>query len=118
MKVPSVPLPNLAEKTTVDHLEAFLRDPLKERPSSRMPNLGLSHDEARSIAVYLLRDQLTNPQVAKGEKARLPESNLNTTNTRQPALPGEHRQRKAQGNRKPATISRSTFPATAKAISP
>ena len=32
-KVPSVPLPNLAMKTTVDHLEAFLLDPLKERPN-------------------------------------------------------------------------------------
>jgi mono/diheme cytochrome c family protein len=72
MKVPSIPLPNLAEKTTVDHLEAFLLDPLKERPASRMPNLGLSKDEAHSIAVYLLRDQLANPQVTKGEKARLP----------------------------------------------
>lgn len=71
-KVPSVPLPNLAEKTTVDHLEAFLQDPLKERPASRMPNLGLSKSEAHAIAVYLLRDQLTNPQVAKGEPARLP----------------------------------------------
>ena len=44
-KVPSVPLPNLAEKTTVDHLQAFLQNPLKERPASRMPNLGLSRDE-------------------------------------------------------------------------
>jgi mono/diheme cytochrome c family protein len=71
-KVPSVPLPNLAEKTTVDHLEAFLQDPLKERPASRMPNLGLSKSEAHAIAIYLLRDQLTNPQVAKGEPAKLP----------------------------------------------
>ena len=71
MKVPSVPLPNLAEKTTVDHLQAFLENPLKERPASRMPNLGLSRDEAHAIAVYLLRDQLTNPQVASGETARV-----------------------------------------------
>lgn len=70
-KVPSVPLPNLAEKTTVDRLQAFLENPLKERPASRMPNLGLSRDEAHAIAVYLLRDQLTNPQVAQGEKARM-----------------------------------------------
>ena len=70
-KVPSVPLPNLAEKTTVDHLEAFLLNPLKERPASRMPNVGLGQAEAHAIAVYLLRDQLTNPQVAQGEKARL-----------------------------------------------
>ena len=70
-QVPSVPLPNLAEKTTVDRLEAFLLNPLKERPASRMPNLGLSRDEAHALAVYLLRDQLNNPQLAQGEKARL-----------------------------------------------
>jgi cytochrome c2 len=71
MKVPSVPFPNLAEKTTVDQLQAFLLDPLKQRPASRMPNLGLGRDEARAIAVYLLRDQLTNPQVAQGELAKI-----------------------------------------------
>ena len=70
-KVPSVPLPNLAEKTTVNHLQAFLENPLKERPAGRMPNLGLSHDEAHAIAVYLLGDQLTNPQVAQGENSRM-----------------------------------------------
>ena len=62
--VPSVPLPNLAIETTVDQLKAFLLDPLKVRPGSRMPNLGLSGDEARAVAVYLLRDQMSNPQVA------------------------------------------------------
>ncbi|HXE55722.1 MAG TPA: PA14 domain-containing protein, partial [Tepidisphaeraceae bacterium] len=70
MKVPSVPLPNLAEKTTVDALVAFLLNPLKERPASRMPNLGLSQDEAHAIAVYLLRDQLTNPLAASAPPAK------------------------------------------------
>jgi mono/diheme cytochrome c family protein len=70
-KVPSVALPNLAEKTTVDELEAFLTDPLKVRPASRMPNFGLNHDDARALAIYLLRDQLNNPQVAQGEVARI-----------------------------------------------
>ena len=71
MKLPSFPLPaNLAEKTTVNQLEAFLLDPLKERPSSRMPNFGLGREEANAIAVYLLRDQMNNPQVAGAPPAR------------------------------------------------
>lgn len=61
-KVPSVPLGDLASKTTVDALAAFLREPHKARPSGRMPSLYLSPQESRSLAVYLLRDQLDNPQ--------------------------------------------------------
>lgn len=53
----SVPLGNLAHKTTVPELANFLVDPLKIRPSGRMPSLGLTEGEATSIAVYLLRDQ-------------------------------------------------------------
>jgi mono/diheme cytochrome c family protein len=71
MAVASVPLPNLAEKTTVDQLVAFLLDPAKVRPGGRMPNLHLSRDEARAIAVYLLRDQLDNPQNASAGPARV-----------------------------------------------
>ena len=54
----SVPLGNLAMKTTVDQLAAFLLDPLKVRPGSRMPSSGLSKGEAYAIATYLLRDTL------------------------------------------------------------
>ena len=53
----SVPLGDLAKKTTVAELAAFLRDPLKTRPSGRMPSLKLTEAEATSIAIYLLRDQ-------------------------------------------------------------
>jgi len=60
-KLPSVPLGNLASKTTVEQLTRFLLDPHQARPSGRMPSLKLSTEEARSIAVYLLRDQLSNP---------------------------------------------------------
>jgi mono/diheme cytochrome c family protein len=60
--VPSFPLADLAEKTTVDQLIEFLLDPIKIRPDSRMPNFHLSRGEATSIAIYLLRDQLDNPQ--------------------------------------------------------
>ncbi|HEV8543326.1 MAG TPA: PA14 domain-containing protein, partial [Verrucomicrobiae bacterium] len=47
----------LARKTTVDQLAKFLMDPLKIRPSGRMPSLNLTGAEATSIAVYLLRGQ-------------------------------------------------------------
>lgn len=70
-KVPSVPLPDLARKTTVDRLEAFLLNPLKERPGSRMPQVGLTPDEARAIAVYLVRDQLKNPQMAQAKEVKV-----------------------------------------------
>ena len=55
-------LSSLAEKTTPDALVDFLMDPHATRPSGRMPDLRLDASEARSIAVYLLRDQLSNPQ--------------------------------------------------------
>ncbi|HEX4644547.1 MAG TPA: c-type cytochrome, partial [Verrucomicrobiae bacterium] len=54
----SAPLGNLAKKFTVDSLIAFLRDPLKARPSGRMPAQRLTDIEARSIAIYLLRQQV------------------------------------------------------------
>ncbi len=59
---PSVPLGRLAMKTTVEELTRFLENPAKIRPAGRMPHLGLNRSEARSIAVYLLRDQMQNPQ--------------------------------------------------------
>lgn len=61
----SIPLGKLANKTTVDVLSKFLMDPLKVRPSGRMPNLNLAQHEGRSIAVYLLRDQLKPAGPAK-----------------------------------------------------
>ncbi len=54
----SVPLPDLAAKTTVDQLVAFLLDPTAHRPSGRMPSLKLEDAEARDLAVYLLRGQM------------------------------------------------------------
>jgi len=53
----SVPLGDLARKTTVDALTRFLKDPLKSRPDGRMPSLNLTDAEASAIAMYLLRDQ-------------------------------------------------------------
>jgi mono/diheme cytochrome c family protein len=62
----SVPLGDLAKKYSVAELAAFLRDPVRTRPSGRMPSLKLNDGEARVIAMYLLREQ-----VPAGEKTRL-----------------------------------------------
>jgi mono/diheme cytochrome c family protein len=63
---PSAPLGELALKTTVEQLAAFLADPLKTRPSGRMPSLHLGPGEARLIAAYLLRDQYTESEKGAG----------------------------------------------------
>ena len=55
----AVPIGLLDKKTTVSALAAFLQDPLANRPSGRMPSLGLSESEATAIAMYLLRGQAT-----------------------------------------------------------
>ncbi|MAF64814.1 MAG: hypothetical protein CMJ84_04050, partial [Planctomycetes bacterium] len=52
-----VALEDLARKTTVGALARFLAAPHLVRPSGRMPSLSLSEGEARSIALYLLREQ-------------------------------------------------------------
>jgi cytochrome c1 len=52
----AVPLGNLGQKTNATALTRFLANPLHARPSGRMPSLSLTSDEARAIAVYLLRD--------------------------------------------------------------
>lgn len=52
----SVPFGNLAGKYTLGSLTTFLSDPLKVRPSGRMPALGLTGNEAGDLAAYLLRD--------------------------------------------------------------
>ena len=55
----SIPLGDLARKTSVTALAKFLEDPLASRPSGRMPSLGLSSSEAKSIAMYIARGQAT-----------------------------------------------------------
>ena len=52
----TVPLGQLAWKTTPHALALFLANPLHARPSGRMPSLSLTSDEARAIAAYLLRE--------------------------------------------------------------
>lgn len=50
----SVPWPNLHDKYTLASLTTFLLDPLAVRHGGRMPRLGLSGQEARLIASFLL----------------------------------------------------------------
>ena len=61
--IPSVPLPDLATKTSVAALTRFLLDPRSTRPGGRMPSLYLTPADAEDLAIYLLRDQ--EPQVVE-----------------------------------------------------
>lgn len=59
-KMPDLPtsatLPELGKKYSVPSLIAFLKDPLKVRPSGRMPALGLKDEEYRDIAQFFVKD--------------------------------------------------------------
>ncbi len=59
----SILLPDLTKKYTAASLTAFLRDPLRSRPSGRMPNLGLTDEESASLGQHLARDGQTRPNV-------------------------------------------------------
>lgn len=60
----SVPLdPAIASKYSLAELARFLRDPLGSRPSGRMPNFNLNADEAATIAMFLLREQIPASKV-------------------------------------------------------
>ena len=57
LTTPSVPLPDLAAKTSVFALTQFLLNPETVLHGGRMPSLYLNEEEATDIAVYLLREQ-------------------------------------------------------------
>jgi cytochrome c2 len=59
----SVPLPDLAKKYTAASLATFLKDPLKSRPSGRMPAFGLRDEEYRDLAMHFLSDVTLPPNV-------------------------------------------------------
>ncbi len=59
----SVALPDLGKKYTSTSLAAFLKDPLKSRPSGRMPALGLKDEEYRDLAQFFVRDVNLAPNV-------------------------------------------------------
>lgn len=73
IEVPSVPLPDLAAKTSVDALATFLRDPAAVRPGGRMPNMTLSESEARQIALWLLQDKVNRETVPVIDPAKAAE---------------------------------------------
>ncbi len=52
----SIPLGELGEKYSRASLERFLRDPMKVRPSGRMPQIDLGGDNWRHVAQYLTGD--------------------------------------------------------------
>lgn len=72
----SVPLPDLAKKYTAASLMAFLKDPLKVRPSGRMPAMGLSDEEYQAIAHHFVQGGQSTPnakyQVFTGQWNKLP----------------------------------------------
>jgi mono/diheme cytochrome c family protein len=72
----AVPLPNLADKYTLESLATFVRDPLRVRPSGRMPSLNLNDQDAHDIAAYFLRNVGGDPNVRyayyEGTWERLP----------------------------------------------
>jgi mono/diheme cytochrome c family protein len=59
LRLVSVPLGNQAKKTTLSELAKFLMNPLKVRPSGRMPSFNLNQADATAIAAYLQRAQLS-----------------------------------------------------------
>lgn len=59
----SVPLPDLGKKYTAASLTAFLKDPLKVRPSGRMPAFALKDEEFRDLGQFFLRDVALPPNV-------------------------------------------------------
>lgn len=54
----SVPLGKLAAKYPAAELTQFLLNPVKYRPSGRMPSFNLNEREASALATYLLREQV------------------------------------------------------------
>ncbi|MGZ0170227.1 MAG: c-type cytochrome [Planctomycetales bacterium] len=53
----SVPLGAIADKYSLTSLTEFVKNPLKVRPSGRMPNFKLDDKQARDIASFFFRDK-------------------------------------------------------------
>ncbi|QDU62214.1 Cytochrome c [Planctomycetes bacterium Pan216] len=86
----AVPLGDLDAKYTRDSLATFLDDPLKVRPSGRMPALGLNQRERNDLASYLVGES----RVAPNTRYRLYEGNwpgLPDFTAIEPAKKGESR---------------------------
>ncbi len=59
----TIPLPDIGKKYSVPSLMAFLKDPMKVRPSGRMPALGLKDEEYRDIAQHFVDPVELSPNV-------------------------------------------------------
>lgn len=59
----TIPLPDIGKKYSVPSLTAFLKDPLKVRPSGRMPALGLKDEDYRDIAQHFVDAVELSPNV-------------------------------------------------------
>ncbi len=72
----SVILPDVGKKYSMPSLLAFLKDPLKSRPSGRMPALGLSDEDYQNLAHYFVRGGVltlnTKFQLFRGTLDKLP----------------------------------------------
>jgi len=73
----SVILPDVGKKYSMPSLMAFLKDPLKSRPSGRMPALGLSDEDYQNLAHYFVRGGImtlnTKYQLFRGNWDKLPD---------------------------------------------
>jgi mono/diheme cytochrome c family protein len=76
----AVPLGDPAAKYTATTLGEFLNDPLKTRPSGRMPKLNLTADQVRDLAGYFMKDVEAEPNFAyeyyEGRWDKLPDLKL------------------------------------------
>ncbi len=73
----SVNLPDLDKKYTGPGLMAFLRDPLKSRPSGRMPAMGLTDDDYRHLSNFFIKGGRVTPnlkfELYRGSWNKLPD---------------------------------------------
>lgn len=59
----SVPLGDLSAKYSVTSLAAFVREPLKVRPSGRMPKFSLKEEDSRDLAHFFIRGVQVRPNL-------------------------------------------------------
>ena len=83
---PSVPLGDLAQKTTVNRLQDFLLHPHRLRPRSRMPRFRLGLSQAHAVAAYLLRGQFPSDDSFESTPGLLYEYYLLETAEAEPLL--------------------------------
>ncbi len=65
----AVGLAHLPDKYSLESLSQFLHQPLRERPSGRMPDMGLNSAESKSIASYLLGAEYANIEPAPARRS-------------------------------------------------